>query len=47
MKAVVALIYLALIFVQISPVKAEDSFVVEEINAEGEEGDLLRQLSAL
>jgi len=35
MKAVVALIYLALIFVQISPVKAEDSFVVEEIKVNG------------
>jgi len=35
MKAVVALIYLALILVQISPVKAEDSFVVEEIKVNG------------
>lgn len=35
MKVVVTLIYLALIFVQISPVKAEDSFIVEEIKVNG------------
>ena len=35
MKAVIALIYLVLVFAVIAPVKAEDSFVVEEIKVNG------------